>query len=329
MKHPLTDGLTRLFTRGELLFQNYKQIKIRALFILLLFGAIALSSALGQGCSDAGACSVNSLNFPEDSVSKKTKVRLSITQSFGLGEKFILISQTTVGVQYQMFRNTLLELLSPFLFTYGNLGYTSGVGDLILSLNQQLFSKSRERLKLIVAGRLKTNNANFAFQGQPLPMAYQTSLGTNDIILGLLYIIPNWDFYTAYQHPFGRNKNGYLISDPTLPDSEKYFESAQLKRGDDLYLRIRRELELRNENALIFTLLTIYRLQQDEIIKNDKPVLLDGSQELTINLGISWVKKLASGPSMELQLAFPVIERAYRADGLTRNVVVAIRFYNL
>ena len=318
---------TKKFTKGtQQLFDN---LKIRYLVFIVLIGLFSVSSASGQGCSDAGACSISSLNFSGDSVSKNSRVHFSVEQSFGLGEKFILISQTTASIEYRIFKSTLFELRTPFIFTYGNLGQTSGVGDLILSLNQRLFRKDKEQLRLLVAGRLKSNNADFSFNGEPLPMAYQTSLGTYDAIFGLLYIIPKWDFYAAYQHSFGRNKNGYLVTDTTLPDSKKYFESAQLKRGDDVYLRVRRELAFKNRSSLILTLMTIYRLQKDEIIKNNEPVLLDGSQGLTLNLGFTWSKKMKSGQTMDLVLAFPVIDKAYRADGLTRNVVVSIRFSNL
>ena len=302
---------------------------MRCIILTILIGFFSVSLVSGQGCSDAGACSISSLNFSEDTIPNDSKVRFSMEQSFGLGEKFILISQTTAGIQYRVFKSTLLELRIPFVFTYGNIGQTSGVGDLLLSVNQQLFRKNKDQLNLLIAGRLKTNNADYTFAGEPLPMAYQTSLGTYDVIFGLLYVIPKWDFYAAYQHSFGRNKNGYLVTDTTLPDSKKYFESAQLKRGDDVYLRARRELAFKNRSSLILTLMTIYRLQKDEIIKNDKPVLLEGSQGLTLNLGFTWLRKLSTGQTMDLQLAFPVIDRAYRADGLTRNVVVSIRFSNL
>lgn len=289
----------------------------------------AVTSVFGQGCSDAGACSINSLNVSEDSTNTETKVRFSIVQSFGLGEKFTLISQTTAGIQYQIFKSTLLELRVPFIFIYGNLGQTSGVGDLIFSVNQRLFRKNKTQLSLLLTGRLKSNNADFTFSGEPLPMAYQTSLGTYDAIFGLLYAIPKWDFYLAYQHAFGRNKNGYLVMDTTLPDEKKYFESAQLKRGDDMYLRLRRQLNLKNENNIILTLMSLYRLQEDEIIKNDQSVLLEGSRGLTLNLGFAWSKKIKSGQTMDLMLSFPVIDRDYRADGLTRNAVVGIRISNL
>ena len=304
--------------------------KMKYIIFFFFITVFAVPSTLAQGCSDAGACSISSLNISEDSSHlKKSKVHFSVEQSFGLGEKFILISQTTAGIRYRIFKTTLLELRVPFVFTYGNLGQTSGVGDLLFSVNQQLFSRNTSQLNLLVATRLKSNNADFSFGSEPLPMAYQTSLGTYDGIFGLLYTIPKWDFYAAYQHPFGRNNNGYLVTDTTLPDSWKYYESAQLKRGDDAYLRVRRNLLLKKQNSSRFTLLTIYRVQQDEIIKNDKPVLLEGSRGLTLNLGFSWSKQLSTGQFMELMLSFPVIDRAYRADGLTRNVVLSLRLSNL
>lgn len=304
-------------------------IRMKYLILLFFMGFFAVTSVFGQGCSDAGACSINSLNVSEDSTNTETKVRFGIEQSFGLGEKFTLISQTTAGIQYQIFKSTLLELRVPFIFTYGNLGQTSGVGDLIFSINQRLFRKNKTQLSLLLAGRLKSNNADFTFDGEPLPMAYQTSLGTYDAIFGLLYAIPKWDFYVAFQHAFGQNKNGYLVTDTNLPANEKYFESTQLKRGDDMYLRLRRQLSLKKEKKIILTLMSVYRLQEDEIIKNDQPVLLEGSQGLTLNLGFIWTKKINSGQTMDLMLSFPVIDRDYRADGLTRNAVVGIRISNL
>lgn len=303
---------------------------MRYVLVLCLFIFSLASTASAQGCSDAGACSISSLNvYDEAPTLNKTKVHFVMEQSFGLGEKFVFISQTTAGLQYLLFKSTLIELRIPFIFTYGNLGQTSGVGDLLLSVNQRLFRKNNRQLHLLVAGRLKSNAADFSYGGSPLPMVYQTSLGTYDAIAGLLYTVSYWDFYTAYQHSFGRNKNDYLVRDTTLPANKKYFESAQLKRGDDVYFRLRRTLLLKNENSITLTLLAIYRIQKDEIIKNDKTVLLDGSQGLTLNLGFTWSKKLKKGQTMDLMLSFPVIDRDYRADGLTRNLVVGLRFSNL
>jgi len=298
------------------------------ILLLLIFVSI-INFSYSQGCSDAGACSIESINFEESPGHLNTNVKMNIEQTFGLGEKFILISQTTAGIQYRASKNTLLELRVPFIFTIGNLGQTSGVGDLILSLNQRLINNKNSKLNLILASRLKTNDADKHIDEQALPMAYQTSLGTYDIILGSLYSIPKWDFYMAYQYSFGRNKNGYLVEDITIPENQQYYESNNLKRGDDIYLRIRRFFDLKNNNRIIANTLFIYRIQKDEIVKNEENIQLNGSNGLTLNLAFTYSKKLKNNRNIDFSLAFPVIDKDYRADGLTRNLVLGIRIVNL
>ena len=283
----------------------------------------------GQGCSDAGACSVDILNFSPGHEQKTRKITLSFDQSFALGEHFIFISQSTLGVQYKITKTTRAELRVPFIFTYGNLGYTYGAGDLIISLSQDFFKDKNYQVTGIIGSRLKVNNADFTFDGQPLPMAYQTSLGTYDIITGVQYSRMKWNFYVAYQHPFGRNENRYLVPPGETNPDKQYFESAYLKRGDDLYARLRYHLALKSDRSLIFTLLSIYRIQKSEIIKNDQNVVLDGSNGLTMNPGITYSTALKNDRKLSLQLAAPVIDRNYRADGLTRNVIISVRISNL
>ncbi len=297
------------------------------IFTTLLFLISFL--AKGQGCSDAGACSVDILDFSSDKEKQTRKVILNFDQSFALGEKFIFISQSTLGVQYRITQTTRAELRVPYIFTYGNLGYTYGVGDLILSLSQDFFKDKNYQLTGILGSRIKTNNADLQFDGQPLPMAYQTSLGTYDIIAGLQYSRMKWNFYLAYQHPFGRNENEYLVPENETNPDKQYFESAYLKRGDDLYARVRYNLKLKSPGSFTFTLLTIYRLQKSEIIKNDVNTTLDGTNGFTVNLGATYSKPIKNGRQLSFQLAFPIIDRTYRADGLTRNVLISVRISNL
>ncbi len=283
----------------------------------------------GQGCSDAGACSIQTFDFEDDLSSPQRKISLSFDQNVALGEKFIFISQSTLGVQYSITSYTRVELRIPFIFTYGNLGYTSGVGDMILSVSQDFFRDKKFQLTGVLGGRLKTNNSNFSFDNQPLPMAYQTSLGTYDIILGTQYTRAKWNLYIAYQHPFGRNASEYLVPEYETDQDKQYFESAHLKRGDDLYLRAQYNLSLKKHNSIKFNLLTIYRIQKSEIIKNDENIILDGSNGLTVNPGIIYSKQLKNTHELSFLLAFPIIDRAYRADGLTRNIIFGLRINNL
>ncbi|MEE4260409.1 MAG: hypothetical protein V2I62_11645 [Bacteroidales bacterium] len=299
---------------------------------LFLTGCILLSSlfAKSQGCSDAGACSIETFEFDENTHAPDQKIKLNYDQTIGLGEKFIFISQSTLGIQYRlMSTGTRFEIRVPFIFTFGNLGHTSGVGDLILSVSQDIFKDKAFQWTALIGGRLKTNNSDFSYDDLPLPMAYQTSLGTNDIILGTQYARSLWSLYFAYQHPFGINNNTYLVPKEETDPNKQYYESAYLNRGDDLYLRAQYYLTLRKENGLLFNLLGIYRIQQSEILKNDKRVKLDGSSGFTLNIGITYQKQLKKNREFSLILAFPVIDKDYRADGLTRNIVIGLSFRNL
>ena len=293
--------------------------------ILIIVLSLSLPNVQAQGCSDAGACSVGLDPFSEAGTEGFSKVQVSVEQTFGLGEKWVFIGQTTAGIKYQLFSKTAVEMRVPFIFTIGNLGSSAGVGDMMLSVTQTVFAGLKQGITIVAGTRLKSNNADFKFDRKPLPMAYQTSLGSNDIIAGIFYYYNLWDFYLAWQHPFNRNNNQYLHPVGETNDHKLYYESAYLKRGDDMFVRVQRLFRLQNQNSIKVTMLAIYRLQEDQIIKDDENIHLDGSKGITINLGITCNQKLKSGKSLEYALSFPVIDRKYRADGLTRNLVLRIK----
>ena len=296
--------------------------------VLLLSFAFFAFPAKGQGCSDAGACSIGSMDGEHETGEevKPPVFKLSYEEIIGLGEKFTFVSQTAVTVEQRVFKTTWLVVRVPFIFTSGNLGNSTGVGDVLVSVVQQVYKSFDSQLGIMAGGKLRTNNSGFSFAGNPLPMVYQTSLGTYDIIGGIQYMWRSWDFYLAYQHPFGRNQNQYLHPPGETNDKKLYYESAQLKRGDDLAFRIQKSFYLKNRQSLQPGILPIYRIQKSTIIKNDREVVLDGSNGLTLNLYLTYVKKLKNNTVLSLTAAAPVIERSYRADGLTRNFVVSLRF---
>jgi len=296
--------------------------------VLSVISLFPLVSANGQGCSDAGACSIGSLDEVSGNESKPPKFKLSYDQNFGLGEKFILISTTSLIVEHRFLKTTSFVARIPFIFTSGNLGNSTGIGDVLVSLIQQIYKGQNSQLGILIGGKLRTNNSDFSFNDKPLPMAYQTSLGTYDIIIGIQYMFKTWDFYLAYQHPFGRNNNQYLHPEDETDESKLYYESAFLKRGDDIALRIQKTFFFKKGQTLQPGILPIYRLQKSEIIRNDHPEVLDGSNGLTFNLFLTYSNKLKDNTIISLTAAAPVIDKAYRADGLTRNFVVSFRLTN-
>ncbi len=308
------------------------QINIFIRGIAIIFWvSLTVNSLFGQGCSDAGACSIGSMDeaYSETAETELPKIILSYDQSFGLGEKFVFISQTSLTLEHRVLKNTSYLVRVPFIFTSGNLGNTSGLGDVLISVVQQVYQKNNSQLGFLAGVKLKSNNSNISFAGNPLPMAYQTSLGTYDIIVGGQYLWKSWDFYMAYQHPFGRNENEYLNNPLETDENKIYFESAQLKRGDDLAFRVQKTFGLKKQQNLLSGVMAIYRIQKSEIVKADQNIILDGSSGLTLNLYVTYVKKLKGNGILYLTGAFPLVDRDYRADGLTRNFVLSIRFTQL
>ncbi|MCB2219191.1 MAG: hypothetical protein KQI35_02265 [Bacteroidetes bacterium] len=290
------------------------------LFLFLL--ALNLPNTFSQGCSDAGACSAGSLGLKDDDLDR-TKLMLGYSQSIGLADKESIVLGSELRVNHEIFPTSNLEIRVPYLVTIGNLGATSGVGDLLITFSQQVINGEKSIFTLVAGGRLKTNDTNKKLDGEALPMVYQSSLGTYDIIAGMAWQSQRWSVSIAYQHPFGSNLNEYLHPfDVELPDNKLYYESAFLKRGDDLMLRIQRTIEFNEASKIHFGFLPIYRIQEDQIKRDGVYEKLPGSSGITYNVFFNWMKELKPGKLLNLSVGIPLHARDYRADGLTRTVIV-------
>jgi hypothetical protein len=294
---------------------------IRVVLILLIFTGIYQVS--GQGCGDAGACSAGSLGLHE-SGQNETRFWMGYAQSIGLADKESLVLSTDLTINHRLFHNTGLEVRIPYLVTIGNLGTTSGPGDLLVSLSQVVFQEKKSAFSIVAGGRIKTNESDKEMDGEPLPMVYQSSLGTHDIFAGIAWHSGDWSLSLAYQHPFGSNKNEYLRPDSMeIPENKQYFESAFLKRGDDLVLRFQRAFNIHPAGQVVTGILPVYRIQQDEIRRNGNYEKLPDSDGITINLYFNWIRQIDENKQFNISAAFPVYTRKYRADGLTRTAIVS------
>jgi hypothetical protein len=291
--------------------------------VLVLFVLNGIYNASGQGCSDAGACSAGSLGLNESS-QNETRFWMGYNQSVGLADKESLVLSTDLTINHKLFPNTGLEVRVPYLVTIGNLGTTSGLGDLLVSLSQVVVQEEKSVLSIVAGGRIKANESDKEIDGEPLPMVYQSSLGTNDIFTGIAWHSGDWSLSLAYQHPFGSNENEYLRPDSIdIPENKQYFESAFLKRGDDLVLRFQRSFAIQTAGQLVTGILPVYRIQQDEIRRNGNYEKLPGSDGITINLYFNWLRQIDENKQFNISTAFPVYTRKYRADGLTRTAIVS------
>ena len=297
------------------------------IWILLGLFGLMCHRANCQGCSDAGVCSIGSLNPENTMVGLYSTIGLST--SFGLGEAdgfLVPIWTTQLESQLRLSPTTYANLRIPFQVAHGNLATTYGLGDIAVSISQVLQQNDIQKTTFTLGALLPTNDANKTDEGRGLPMLYQTSLGSYDLIVGVSHNRDGWQFAMGYQHPFNRNQNSFLHS--SWPDDESalaYFESNRLLRGDDLIFRVGRRFTF-DRSSLYIGILPIFRLQKDEIIKEDQIVALEGSRGLTINLNLRWVRPITDRTDFMLIYGNPVVWRQVRADGLTRVVVVTAAF---
>ena len=86
-------------------------------------------------------------------------------------------------------------------------------------------------------------------------------------------------------------------------------------------VRAERRFE-KGHRTLTVGLLPFLRLQKDEIMdENNQTVLIDGSNQLTVNLNIGYAYALNENVSVRLRYANPIVFRKSRPDGLTRYFV--------
>lgn len=289
---------------------------------ILIFVTVCFTSfySYSQGCSDAGMCTVNGLSSGINDETKKSTVKVSTI--FGLGEQNVFHSDIEFSAEYELFKNQMLQLKIPFRNTTGNLGSVSGLGDLIVSINQRLKTWETGWISIVGGIKLPADKANKTLDGNPLPMAYQTSLGTYDAIIGIGGYYNNWHFSAGYQHSFGHNLNEFLHSETNPEKFNNYQESYHLKRADDIMLRVERQFTIKKSKLLIGAL-PIYHLGNDKIKDN---IEVENSDGLTFNLNTKLLLNLKNNWYANFLLAAPIIDKENRPDGLTRSFVIAATF---
>ena len=300
-------------------YYDNKRKNMRLSLVYIFVVALYLSST-GQGCSDAGLCTVAGLD--SGSGSEESSITARISTIFGLGEQNVFHLSSEFDMVIPTFNNQLVQIKIPYNFTFGNLGNTSGLGDLSITLNQAIISGKSTSFILIGGVKVPSSDANKSMNGFPLPMAYQSSLGTYDIIVGISSVHKNWHFGLGYQHSFSHNLNEF----EHRPDNPAYFnnynESYQLKRADDLMARVEYRFKLKKTKLMVGAL-PIYHLGEDEIKGGQK---VSNSSGLTLNIVAKLQKQLKNNWNMEFVLAAPAIDKEVRPDGLTRSFVGVVSF---
>ncbi|QQS37416.1 MAG: hypothetical protein IPM56_05525 [Ignavibacteriales bacterium] len=273
---------------------------------ILIFPVMVLLILIGgqklfAQCSDAGVCSISGHHSEEEST---TPLTISASYKFGSSGKDedVKFHSLQLGAGYNLFDNSSVQLSLPYNIQSGPAGNVSGIGDLILSWTQKLFYDGTSSLDASVGVKLALGDDN----KDNLPQVYQSSLGTNDLLIALNYTYDKISIGAGYQLAGGRNNN-----------------LLKLERGDDILLRGAYELSF-EKFRVVPQLLFIKRLSKSSIVNflsmapAESYIDVEKSDQSQLNLLTMIEYSVNENYSLFADVAVPFLKREVNVDGLTR-----------
>lgn len=294
-------------------------------FITLVLLISFTSQANAQGCSDAGFCTIDSFKPGEtdDVLTRKNQIKFGA--SYGGADHDIAVFGS-----YLEYKNQLSDKfgLSAKLTSLGQSQSSTDVSSFALSdiyLNAT-YGLSKDA-KLTIGAKIPLSNGNIVQDDLSLPMDFQASLGTFDLILGLGYEVKNIQFVAAIQQPLTQNNNEFLSeSYPTNSEFSSYQSTYKFKRSGDVLLRVSYPLNIGENFKITPSILPIYHLSNDKYTSAGVEKEILGSQGLTFNSNVYFDYAIDSRNSLQLNAAAPLVVRDARPDGLTRSFVVNLEY---
>lgn len=318
----------------------------RIIGCLLIWGVhliLAPEILLGQGCSDAGFCTMGAMK-PDQSYNKKVELKLrSIELSYYYGKTTLspYIQVANLDASFSITKNLGVQIKVPYQWVNGNFDNTSGMGDISLSATQRVKSNDKYDINATLGMKIPSNDANKkdsgsktpAAEGLALPMYYQTSLGSFDLVAGVSFISSKWMFATGIQSALTANGNEFWRGEwlpPVYPDEDyvlAYDNATKLKRGTDVMIRIERNFRFSNYSFNI-GLLPIYRITKDQIADRDtgEYMKLEGTTGLAMTVLSSFTYHFDVTNSLKFSYGKKITDREVNPDGLTRKQVFIVAY---
>ncbi len=301
----------------------------------------------GQGCSDAGFCSMGAMR-PSQIYTKKLNFKLravEINYYQGATKLTPTVNAASVDFTFGVGDKHAMQVKVPYMWIKGSLGQTAGLGDISLSWTTNVYSTEQYHINATIGTKIATNDSNLDNVNQehtsdnlnhPLPMYYQTSLGSYDFVAGAAFISSKWMFATGIQIAFGENSNFFRYRDwANYPDPDyilSYDLANNLKRGTDLMLRVERAFHFSKVDIRLGAL-PIYRIIQDEVLDVDEysetfdeRIKLDKTTGLALTVLLNAAYHFNKNNSVKFLYGYKLTDREVNPDGLTRDSVFSLGY---
>ncbi len=295
---------------------------------------LPLSDAYSQGCSDAGFCTMGAMRPNQPVLNTRAFRFVSAELNYGQGgTKFHdLIKNITMDLNCQIRKNWAVQLKLPYVLVDGPLAKTSGMGDVSLSFSRKIVVRETRQLAVTVGTKIPSGVPDKrSADGRPLPMYYQTTLGTYDLIAGLSFQTAKWMMAGAVQVPLNTADNnfkwGAWKDSPQEAIARTYPVADDIRRGADWMLRVERNFRSSKWNGYL-GLLSIYRFVPDRIKlpATGERTYVTGSNGLVLNAvgGVGYMITARQG--LKFLGAFAPIKRKINPDGLSRLWVLSVGY---
>lgn len=278
----------------------------------------------GQGCSDAGFCTISSFKPNSTSALKSFKTQLKSGAFSGKADHSIQVYGAYLELNRELSKGFGVDIKLTSLAQNGNGISVFGLSDIYLNTRYAV----SEKVRLTGGLKIPLTAGNSTQQGLPLPMDYQASLGTVDLILGIGYQLNRWQFTAAIQQPVTQNKNQFLASSyPPASALSRIQSTNQFKRSGDIMLRVSYPVNLTPTLKLTPGLLPIFHLSADKYTDGlNVQRVITGSQGLTLNGNLYLDYAINRKNSIQLNAGKPFLVRDARPDGLTRSYIVNLEY---
>ena len=298
--------------------------KFKFILIVTILFAIGASYSFGQGCSDAGFCTMNSFKPNNTDSTEVLNNQFKIGVFYGKADNSISVFGNYLEYNRQLSKKFGLDAKLTTIAQDGNGISAFGLSDIFLNANY----KVNEKVKLTLGAKIPLSDASNTRNNLPLPMDYQASLGTFDLIFGIGYEIKKIQVVAAIQQPLTQNKNQFTSTNYPINSELRTFQSTNnFERSGDVLLRVSDPIIINSKFKLTPSILPIYHLSNDKYtdefnIKQE----IKGSQGLTLNGNVYLDYEINSKNIIQLNLGMPFIVRESRPDGLTRSFIANLEY---
>ncbi|MEL6562563.1 MAG: hypothetical protein AAFQ94_30615 [Bacteroidota bacterium] len=312
---------------------TFLRASVRSSLFLLLVMLLTQNSAFSQGCSSAGFCTMGVLKADQKFSSvrnlKLNYIEFNQLVAFsGLGED---IHATTIDAAFSMGDKNQLQVRIPYVFVNGPFANTRGVGDIYIAYSRNIIKKKEYSISAMLGTKIPRASTNLTTEaGNPLPLYYSPSLGTNDIVLGASFINKKWLLGIGYQQPLFNATTDNQFSPLAWEGTElaeqatRYDASTNYKRGADIMLRLERNFRFGRYNFFLGSM-PVFRVTSDQITDEDgNTTTLDDARGLSLTGIVGGGYSINARMMIKVFYGNTLIRKDVNPDGLLKTSVITL-----